>query len=532
MEGGASYVLMMEVRMKRNSKTAIVHTLILVASLLPGAGMAVGAQEQKYPAGEPQSQAQPAQQQEWSADQLDTLVAPIALYPDPLLSQVLVASTYPLEVVESSQWVKRNRDLRGQDLVNAAKQQPWDPSIQALVVVPDTLEKLNEDIRWTTDLGEAFLAQEADVMNAVQRMRGRAQANGRLASTQQQKVITRQEEGKRIVVIEPAYREVIYVPVYDPVYVWGPPAYGYYPPLYYPRFGFGFGIGFNIGFCFANWGGWGFWGWGPNWYGGTIFVNNYFFHNYGYHQHWGGGYRERPVWVHNPVHRLNVPYRTPHVAARFGGHSTITRDSYRTGAGRDGIAMPNANRPESRFAGRNPDRGYRTASLPVQRQQDSPRPQYQSSTRDRSASNQNRRTTQGQPRHQEEYRSPQLAQEGPRAVPFGNQRQQQYQSPQQFRSTQQISRTPPVQQIQSAPQQRTLSTQLYRSVQQPNRTPQVQQFRSMSQQRVQAPQQFRSAPQMSAPRFSGGSVSRSSGGMVSRGGSGGSFGSSGGNRGR
>jgi hypothetical protein len=519
----------MEVRMKRNSKNDIVRLFVLVTSLLFGAGIVVEAQEQKYPATEPQSQTQPATPQAWSADQLDNLVAPIALYPDPLLSQVLVASTYPLEVVEASQWLQRNRNLRGKDLVNAAKQQPWDPSIQTLVVVPDTLQKLNEDIQWTTDLGEAFLAQEADVMNAVQRMRGRAQANGRLASTQQQKVITRQQGGQQIVVIEPAYPEVIYVPAYDPAYVWGPPAYGYYPPLYYPTFGFGFGIGFNFGLCFANWGGWGFWGWGPNWYGGAIFVNNYFFHNYGYHQHWGGGYRERPVWVHNPIHRLNVPYRTPQVAARFGGQSTIMRDSYRAGAGQNGIAGRYANRTESRISGRNPDQGNRNASLPVQRNQNPPRQQYQSSPRSQFTSNQSRMTPQAQPyqnqpRYQasQEYGSPQQAQEGPRVVPFGSQRQQQYQSPQQYRSTQQIARAPQVQQTQSMPQQRILSSQQYSSAQQTYRMPQVQQFRSMTQQRVQVPQQFRSAPQMSAPRFSGGSVSRG----------GGSFSRGGGNRGR
>jgi hypothetical protein len=503
---------MMEVRMKRNSKTAIVRIFLLVAFSLLGVGIVVEAQEQKSPANEPQSQTKPAQPQEWSADQLDNLVAPIALYPDPLLSQVLVASTYPLEVVEANQWLQRNKNLRGQDLVNAAKEQPWDPSIQTLVVVPDTLKKLNEDVRWTTDLGEAFLAQEADVMNAVQRMRVRAQANGHLASTQQQKVVTQQQGGQRVIIIEPAYPEVIYVPAYDPVYIWGPPVYGYYPPLYYPSYGFGFGIGFNFGFCYANWGGWGFWGWGPNWYGGTVYVNNYFFHHYGYHQHWGGGYQDRYAWVHNPIHRLNVPYRTSQVAARYGGQSTIIRDSYRTGTGRNSSARSYANRSENRFAGTNPAQGYRNASLPVQRDQNSPRQQYQSSPRYQSVSNQSRMTTQapryqnqGQPRSQalQEYRSPQRTQEGPRVVPFGSQRQQQYQSPQQYRSTQQISRTP-----------------------------QVQQFRSMSQQRVQSSPQFRSASLMSAPRFSGASVSRSSGGSVSRGGGGGSFSRGGGNRGR
>ena len=498
--------------MKRNSKSTIVRIFLLVTSSLLGIGMVAGAQEQTSPANEPQSQTQPAPPPEWSADQLDTLVAPIALYPDPLLSQVLVASTYPLEVVEASQWLKKNKSLRGQDLVNAAKEQSWDPSIQALVVVPDTLKKLNEDIRWTTDLGEAFLAQEADVMNAVQRMRGRAQDNGRLASTQQQKVSTQQQGAQRIIIIEPAYPEVIYVPAYDPVYVWGPPVYGYYPPLYYPRYGFGFGIGFNLGFCYANWGGWGYWGWGPNWYGGTVYVNNYFFHHYGYHQHWGGGYRDRYAWVHNPVHRLNVPYRTAHVAARYGGRSTISRDSYRTAAGRPGIAGSYANRSTNRYAGRNSDQGYRNASLPVQRNQNSPRQQYQSSPRTQSASNQNRVTTearryqyQGQPRSQasQTYRSPQRAQEGSRVVSFGSQRQQQ-----------------------------NRSSQPYRSAQQTPRAPQVQQFRSMSQPRVQTSQQFRSAPQMSASRFGGGTVSRSSGGSVSRGGGGGGVSRGGGNRGR
>src|SRR5512137_1780228 len=171
--------------MKRTSSVAV----LLVCALL-GAVMAVRAQEQgqPIPPAQQRPQAQPAPQQLWPADQLDNLVAPIALYPDPLLGQILVASTYPLEVVEASQWLQRNRNLRGQELLDAAKQQPWDPSIQALVAVPDALEKLNQDIRWTTDLGNAFLAQQADVMSAVQRMRSRAQASGRLSSTPQQTV--------------------------------------------------------------------------------------------------------------------------------------------------------------------------------------------------------------------------------------------------------------------------------------------------------------------------------------------------------
>ena len=181
-----------------------------------------------------QPQTQPSPQQVLTPDQLDNLVAPIALYPDPLLGQMLVASTYPLEVVEASRWLQQNRNLRGQDLVEAAKRQPWDPSIQALVAVPDALAKLNQDIRWTTDLGNAFLAQQADVMGAVQQMRARAQANGRLGSTPQQTVTTEDQGGQQSIVIQPASPQVIYVPSYDPYYIWGPPVYGFYPPLYYP----------------------------------------------------------------------------------------------------------------------------------------------------------------------------------------------------------------------------------------------------------------------------------------------------------
>ncbi len=194
-----------------------------------------------------------------SPDQLDTLVAPIALYPDPLLSQVLVASTYPLEVVEAEQWLQRNGNLKGQQLTDAARQQNWDASVQALVALPDVLAKLNQDVEWTTALGNAFLAQQSDVMTAVQRMRARAQANGRLSSTPQQTVTTESQGGQTAIEIAPADPQVIYVPAYDPMYVWGPPAWGYYPPLYYGGYGFGFYPGIDIGFWFGGWGGWG-WG--------------------------------------------------------------------------------------------------------------------------------------------------------------------------------------------------------------------------------------------------------------------------------
>jgi len=215
-----------------------------------------------------------------SADQLDGLVAPIALYPDPLLSQVLVAATYPLEIVEANQWLQRNAGLAGPALTQAAQAQNWDPSVQALVMFPDVLKHLTEDINWTTSLGNAFLTQQADVMGAVQHMRLSAQQQGKLTTTPQQQVATTTEGGQPTVVITPTNPEVIYVPEYDPYWVWGPAAYYPYPgwyPWYPRRSGFFFGAGIGIGGFFGvGWGGWGGWGWHPSWGNRTVIVNNNF----------------------------------------------------------------------------------------------------------------------------------------------------------------------------------------------------------------------------------------------------------------
>ncbi|HMF08971.1 MAG TPA: DUF3300 domain-containing protein, partial [Thermoanaerobaculia bacterium] len=124
-------------------------------------------------------------------DQLESLVAPIALYPDPLLSQCLVASTYPLDIMEAQQWIGKNPDLKGDALTDAAKKQDWDPSIQAMVALPDVMKRMSENIQWTTDLGNAFLAQESDVMNAVQALRLKAKDSGKLESSDQMKVETK-----------------------------------------------------------------------------------------------------------------------------------------------------------------------------------------------------------------------------------------------------------------------------------------------------------------------------------------------------
>src|SRR5579884_485338 len=308
----------------------------------------------------PQTQVQPL-----SPDQLDNLVAPIALYPDPLLAQVLAASTYPLEVVEAQQWLQQNSNLHGAELMDAAKRQNWDASVQALVAFPDALSLLNRDIRWTTDLGNAFLAQQSDVMAAVQRMRARAQQNGKLVSTPQQTVTTETQDGQSAITIQPADPEVIYVPVYNPVYVWGPPVWGYYPPLWYPdiAFGFGFGPGIYLSVFFPGWGGFGWpgwgpgWGWGCGWFGGTLFVNNFFYDHYGFRDYHQGGYRRfagggREGWEHDPYHRAGVPYNSQAVASRFNNQRFAAgRQNFSAGSFAGSRPVSSANAARS-FGGR------------------------------------------------------------------------------------------------------------------------------------------------------------------------------------
>ena len=304
-------------------QTVFRHALgmVCILLLLPVSAFLV-AQEPPPPEQAPPDQAGPPAQA-LSPDQLGNLVAPIALYPDSLLSQVLVAATYPLEIVEAGQWLQQNRNLRGPQLVEAARQQNWDASIQALVVFPDVLTRLNSDIRWTTDLGNAFLAQQADVMNAVQRLRAQASQAGRLQSNSQVNVTNQTQGGQAAIEIQPVDPQVVYVPVYNPAYIWGPPAYGFYPPLFYPEigFGFGFGPGIYIGSFFGGLG-WGGWGWGPNWFGRSIYVNNSFFHRYGFSDfHGGGSFQGRGAWAHDSSHRLGVPYSNSALSNRYRGAS-------------------------------------------------------------------------------------------------------------------------------------------------------------------------------------------------------------------
>jgi len=309
----------------------------------------------------PPDQQQPAPQQQTlqTPAQLDDLVAPIALYPDPLLGQVLAASTYPLEVVEAQQWLGANRNLTGTALTTAARQQNWDPSVQALVAFPDAVKLLNENIQWTTALGNAFLAQPADVMAAVQRMRQRAQANGRLQSGPQETVSTQTDNGQQAIAIEPTDPNVIYVPTYDPAYVWGPPVYGYYPPLYYPAYGWGWCPGVDVGFWFGPWAGfgfgWGGWGWGPNWFGGGLFVNGGWFNHFGYRGFGGFGGRfgvgGRGIWALDPGLRLGVGYPNDRLTNRFGAASMASRATMARSGGWQRFGSPGAEPGARTFQG-------------------------------------------------------------------------------------------------------------------------------------------------------------------------------------
>jgi hypothetical protein len=309
----------------------------------------------------------PAEEPKLPAEQLDALVAPIALYPDPLLGQVLVASTYPLEIVQLQQWLAKNTGLKDKALADAVAKQPWDPSIQSMAALPDVVKRLGDDIQWTDELGNAFLGQQSDVMDAVQRMRKKAEGTGALKTNEQQKVETKVVEQKTVIVVEPANPEVVYVPSYNPVVVYGPPVYAYppiyYPPYYPPSTGavvaagvISFGVGIAIG---AAWGHGG-WGYGCGWGGNNINVNinNNFNRNANINR--GGNSN----WSHNPQHRGGAPYSNRTTANKYGGTtrgSSGTRagtqsaggGSRSAGADRSGgrSATPSASSPSSRGGG-------------------------------------------------------------------------------------------------------------------------------------------------------------------------------------
>ena len=181
----------------------------------------------------PAAAASPAQDL-LKAEQLDQLLAPIALYPDNLLAQTLMASTYPLEVVEASRWADENKNLKGDQLKTAVDGQTWDESVKSLVATPSVLSMMSTKLSWTQKLGDAVLAQQPDVMDSVQRLRARAQASKKLETTKEQKVSVKTEQNKQVIVIEPAQPDTVYVPYYNPSVVYGAWPYAAYPPYYFP----------------------------------------------------------------------------------------------------------------------------------------------------------------------------------------------------------------------------------------------------------------------------------------------------------
>lgn len=270
-----------------------------------------------------------------SNDQLEALVAPIALYPDQLLGQVLVASTYPLEIVQLAQWMQENSNLKGDALVEAVKKQNWDPSIQALVTFPDLVKQLSGNIQWTTDLGNAFLAQQSDVMNAIQSMRTQAKDSGKLQSTQQQSVQTQVENNKTVVVIQPTDPQTMYVPSYNPESIWGAGAYSY-PSISYPwgsHVATGL-ISFGAGAALGSWGHGG-WGWNTGWGHGEINMNNNFVRNNNLNAARTNiaNNRNTGVWQHNAQHRGGTPYSNRQTANRFGGQQANLGNRNFAGAG-------------------------------------------------------------------------------------------------------------------------------------------------------------------------------------------------------
>jgi len=344
--------------------------------LLPGDTLANPSSLSQAPVSSPQNQALKV-----SPEQLDSLVAPIALYPDPLLAQTLAASTYPLEIIQLQQWLEKNRNLKDKALADAVAKEQWDPSVQALAALPDVVKRLANDIQWTTDLGNAFLAQQKDVMDAVQRMRKKAQDKGNLKSTEQQKVETKVIEDKSVIVVQQANPQVVYVPSYDPVVVYGP-AYYPYPPIYYPPAGYyaaGVAISFGVGVMMgAFWSGG--WGWGCGWGGNndiTINRNNNFNRNTnvggGNRNNVGGGNRPsnqpargagnrpstQPVrgggtsdrWQHNPEHRGGAPYRDRATADRFGGTTRGDSLANRQASARQQVGRQGGNLASNRAGG-------------------------------------------------------------------------------------------------------------------------------------------------------------------------------------
>jgi hypothetical protein len=315
-------------------KNGIFLSAMGLSLLLTGAGSAP-ARVPAQAAAAPSSAAPGAKT--FSEQELEQLVAPIALHPDALFTQILMASTYPLEVVAAERWIKSNASLKGKALEDALQGQTWDPSVKSLTVFPQVLTMMSEKIDWTQKLGDAFLAQQKDVLAAAQKLRNKAAAEGTLKDTEQQRVVTEQVESQTVIKIVPTNPEVVYVPTYNPTVVYGAWPYPSYPPYaYYPP-GYAYAPGAAL-FTFAAGAAVGAALWGNcNWGRGDVNVNTTRYNSFNRSNTTNGN------WSHNAAHRGAVPYRDRGVAQQYGRTRTsadsAAREQFRgrADAGRSAI---------------------------------------------------------------------------------------------------------------------------------------------------------------------------------------------------
>jgi len=269
-----------------------------------------------------QDSEQPGQSERFKKEELAQMVAPIALYPDSLIADILMASTYPLEVVEAERWLRGNKGLKGDALDNALRGKPWDASIKVLCHFPELLFSMSDKLDQTRKLGDAFLSQQEDVMAVTQELRHKAVEQGNLKTTKEQAVIA----DKDYIRIEPADPQIVYVPVYDPLYVYGPwwypaypPYYWYYPPGVVISGGYiVYGAGFFIGIDLFPW----FW---FDWHRHYIHIDHH--RERRFERFEQRRVFDRPFWIHDPSHRRGVAYRDRITSGRFGGRTFQTSPS-------------------------------------------------------------------------------------------------------------------------------------------------------------------------------------------------------------
>ena len=327
--------------------------ILLIALLLSGMTLALaqgnqGSQGTQAPQATTDNAPQQPAANLLKPEQLEALVAPIALYPDSLLVNVLAAATYPLEVVQADRWASENKNLKGDQLKDAVGKQGWDDSVKALVATPSVLAMMSQKLDWTQKLGDALLAQQPDVMDAIQRLRTKAYDNKKLTTTAQQTVTVQQDQGRQTIVIQPAVADQVYVPYYDPATVYGSWPYTDYPPYYfgYPSYiGAGViaaGLAFGAAYAIGRWGN--YWGGGANWGNRNFFINrSNAINNIGNN------------WQHSPAHRQGVRYNNVNVQQRFGNNNlragAADRLDFR-GRGGDQVLRPNAPGAGDRMANR------------------------------------------------------------------------------------------------------------------------------------------------------------------------------------